>query len=81
MTKEIILKDDIDNIACQGFLDYSISVIQGRALPNVEDGLKPIHRRVLYSYHHDLNIKPNGKTVKSAKVVGSCLSSYHPHGI
>jgi DNA gyrase subunit A len=61
------------------YLDYSMSVIIGRALPDVRDGLKPVHRRILYAMH-DMGILHNRKYVKCAKVVGECLGKYHPHG-
>src|ERR1700744_1926157 len=61
------------------YLAYSMSVIIGRALPDVRDGLKPVHRRILYAMH-DMGILHNRKYVKCAKVVGECLGKYHPHG-
>ncbi|HKN36949.1 MAG TPA: DNA gyrase subunit A [Terriglobales bacterium] len=63
----------------RSYLDYSMSVIIGRALPDVRDGLKPVHRRILYAMH-DMGILHNRKHVKCAKVVGECLGKYHPHG-
>ena len=61
------------------FLEYSMSVIVARALPDVRDGLKPVHRRILYSMY-DANITPNKPHVKSARSVGDCMGKYHPHG-
>ncbi|MEP7062791.1 MAG: DNA gyrase subunit A [Betaproteobacteria bacterium] len=61
------------------FLDYAMSVIVGRALPDVRDGLKPVHRRVLFAMH-EANIAYNRPYVKSARVVGDVLGKYHPHG-
>lgn len=61
------------------YLDYSMSVIIGRALPDVRDGLKPVHRRVLYSMH-ELNLEYGKPYKKSARVVGDCIGKYHPHG-
>ncbi len=61
------------------YLDYSMSVIVSRALPDVRDGLKPVHRRVLYGMH-ELNLRPNAAYKKSARVVGEVLGKYHPHG-
>jgi DNA gyrase subunit A len=61
------------------YLDYSMSVIIGRALPDVRDGLKPVHRRILYAMH-DMGLLHNRKHVKCAKVVGEVLGKYHPHG-
>jgi DNA gyrase subunit A len=61
------------------YLDYAMSVIVGRALPDVRDGLKPVHRRVLYGMHED-GMQPNRPYKKSARVVGSVMGNYHPHG-
>jgi len=63
----------------RSYLDYSMSVIIGRALPDVRDGLKPVHRRILYAMH-DMGVLHNRKYVKCAKVIGECLGKYHPHG-
>jgi len=61
------------------YLDYAMSVIVARALPDVRDGLKPVHRRILYAMR-DLGLKPSAKFRKSATVVGEVLGKYHPHG-
>src|SRR5688500_14093271 len=61
------------------YLDYAMSVIVGRDLPDVRDGLKPVHRRVLYGMH-DMGLQPNRPRVKCARVVGDVMGSYHPHG-
>lgn len=61
------------------YIDYSMSVIVGRALPDVRDGLKPVHRRVLYGMH-DLGVSYNKAYKKSARIVGEVLGKYHPHG-
>ena len=61
------------------YLDYAMSVIVGRALPDVRDGLKPVHRRVLYAMH-DKGLQPNRAYVKSANIVGTVMGEYHPHG-
>src|SRR3954469_2435751 len=63
----------------RSYLDYSMSVIIGRALPDIRDGLKPVHRRILYAMH-DMGLLSNRKNVKCAKVVGECLGKYNPHG-
>ncbi len=63
----------------ESYLDYAMSVIVSRALPDVRDGLKPVHRRILYAMH-DLGLKHNAKFRKSATVVGEVLGKYHPHG-
>src|SRR6266496_3221425 len=61
------------------YLDYAMSVIVGRALPDVRDGLKPVHRRVLYGMHEN-GLQPNRPYVKCARVVGDVMGKYHPHG-
>src|SRR5574342_1372933 len=63
----------------RSYLDYSMSVIIGRALPDVRDGLKPVHRRILYAMY-DMGMLHNRKTSKCAGVVGELLKKYHPHG-
>src|SRR3989344_2480288 len=63
----------------ESYLDYAMSVIVARALPDVRDGLKPVHRRILYTMH-DMGLAANAKFRKSAAIVGDCLGKYHPHG-
>src|SRR6266700_3462841 len=63
----------------RSYLDYAMSVIVGRALPDVRDGLKPVHRRVLFAMHEAGN-HWNRSYVKCARVVGEVLGKYHPHG-
>src|SRR3989454_5382065 len=63
----------------KSYLGYAMSVIVGRALPGIRDGLKPVHRRVLYTMH-TLGLACNRAYKKSAKVVGEVLGKYHPHG-
>ena len=63
----------------RSYLDYSMSVIIGRALPDARDGLKPVHRRVLYTMS-EMGLEYNKKYTKCAKVVGQCMGVYHPHG-
>jgi DNA gyrase subunit A len=63
----------------RSYLDYSMSVIIGRALPDARDGLKPVHRRVLYTMH-EMGLEFNKKYSKCAKVVGQTMGVYHPHG-
>ncbi|KKT95856.1 MAG: gyrase subunit A protein [Parcubacteria group bacterium GW2011_GWA2_45_15] len=63
----------------ESFIDYAMSVITDRALPDVRDGLKPVHRRILYTLH-ELGLNAGGKTRKSAKIVGDVTGNYHPHG-
>src|ERR671929_13962 len=61
------------------YLDYAMSVIVGRALPDVRDGLKPVHRRVLYAMNEN-GLQPNRPYAKSARIVGEVMGKYHPHG-
>ncbi len=75
----IIRKVDIDAEMQQSYLDYAMSVIVSRALPDARDGLKPVQRRILYAMH-DLNLGPNSDFKKSARIVGEVLGKYHPHG-
>jgi DNA gyrase subunit A len=63
----------------EAYLDYAMSVITARALPDVRDGLKPVHRRILYTMHK-MGLQPTGRFRKSAAVVGDVLGKYHPHG-
>jgi len=63
----------------QAYIDYAMSVIVQRALPSVEDGLKPVHRRILYAMHQ-IGLDASKPTKKSASVVGEVLGKYHPHG-
>jgi DNA gyrase subunit A len=70
---------NIEDEMRRSYLDYSMSVIIGRALPDIRDGLKPVHRRILYAMH-DMGLLHNKKHVKCAKVVGEVLGKYHPHG-
>src|SRR3954447_13556936 len=60
------------------YLDYAMSVIVGRALPDVRDGLKPVHRRVLFSMNEQ-GLQPNRRHVKSSRIVGDVMGKYHPH--
>jgi DNA gyrase subunit A len=70
---------NIEDEMRRSYLDYSMSVIIGRALPDIRDGLKPVHRRILYAMH-DMGVLHNRKHMKCAGVVGECLKKYHPHG-
>src|SRR5690242_57897 len=70
---------ELDQEVRTSFLDYAMSVIVSRALPDVRDGLKPVHRRVLYAMH-EAGLQPNRPTRKSARVVGDVMGNYHPHG-
>ena len=74
-----ILPIEIAEEMKKSYIDYSMSVIVGRALPDVRDGLKPVHRRILYSMS-ELNLTPDKPYRKSARIVGDVLGKYHPHG-
>lgn len=74
-TRPILIEDELQ----QSFLDYAMSVIVSRALPDVRDGLKPVHRRILYAMHQ-LGLHHNRPYRKAVRVVGDVLGSYHPHG-
>ena len=74
-----LIQVDIDREMRKSFLDYSMSVIVDRALPDVRDGLKPVHRRIIYTTD-ELGLTPDKPHRKSAKIVGDVLGSYHPHG-
>ncbi len=74
-----VIKINIEEQMKTAYIDYSMSVIVGRALPDVRDGLKPVHRRVLYAMH-ELGINYNKPYKKSARIVGEVLGKYHPHG-
>src|SRR5580700_1667879 len=70
---------NIEDEMRRSYLDYSMSVIIGRALPDVRDGFKPVHRRILYTMH-EMGLQYNKKYTKCAKVVGQAMGQYHPHG-
>jgi len=70
---------NIEDEMRRSYLDYSMSVIVGRALPDVRDGLKPVHRRILYGMH-ELGLQPNRPHRKCAKITGDVMGKYHPHG-
>ena len=76
---EKIIPINIEEEMKTAYIDYSMSVIVSRALPDVRDGLKPVHRRVLYAMD-DLGVNYNKAHKKSARIVGECLGKYHPHG-
>src|SRR5215217_7886747 len=75
----LIRKIDIDNEMQQAYLDYAMSVIVARALPDARDGLKPVQRRILYAMY-DMGIRADSAYKKSARIVGEVLGKYHPHG-
>ena len=79
MSGEKIIPINIESEMKTAYIDYSMSVIVSRALPDVRDGLKPVHRRVLYGML-DLGVLHNRPYKKSARIVGEVLGKYHPHG-
>src|SRR5690606_41386747 len=76
--REQIIPINIEDEMKTSYIDYAMSVIVGRALPDVRDGLKPVHRRVIYGMH-DLGFGPTHKYEKSAKSVGPVVGNFHPH--
>src|SRR6056297_668788 len=76
---EKLIPINIEDEMKSAYIDYSMSVIVSRALPDVRDGLKPVHRRVLYGMH-DLGVRSSSAHKKSARIVGEVLGKYHPHG-
>lgn len=77
--KDRIVPVEIEDEMKKSYIDYAMSVIVGRALPDVRDGLKPVHRRILYAMN-ELNLTPEKSYRKSARIVGDVLGKYHPHG-
>ncbi len=78
-TPGTLIPINIEDEMRRSYLDYAMSVIIGRALPDVRDGLKPVHRRILYSLH-EMGLSHNKPTRKCAKIVGEVMGKYHPHG-
>jgi DNA gyrase subunit A len=76
---EKLIPINIEDEMKSAYIDYSMSVIVSRALPDVRDGLKPVHRRVLFGMH-DLGVNSRSAHKKSARIVGEVLGKYHPHG-
>ena len=74
-----IIQINIEEEMKTAYIDYSMSVIVSRALPDVRDGLKPVHRRILYAMH-ELGVTPDKPYRKCARIVGDVLGKYHPHG-
>ncbi len=79
MTRDVVSVRVIEDEMKDAYMAYAMSVIVGRALPDVRDGLKPVHRRILYAMH-DLGMRHNTPYKKSARIVGEVLGKYHPHG-
>lgn len=75
----LVENQTVEDVMEDSFLKYSMSVIIDRALPDVRDGMKPVHRRILYSMGEQ-NLRPGGRFLKSARIVGDVMGKYHPHG-
>ncbi|HUB32132.1 MAG TPA: DNA gyrase subunit A, partial [Bryobacteraceae bacterium] len=74
-----LLPINIEEEMRRSYLDYAMSVIVGRALPDIRDGLKPVHRRILFGMQ-EMGLAPNRPTRKCAKITGEVMGKYHPHG-
>ena len=77
--RELIVQTDISDEMKTSYIDYAMSVIVGRALPDVRDGLKPVHRRIIFAMR-ELGLSPNRPYMKCARIVGETMGKYHPHG-
>jgi len=78
-TERGVINSEVSEEMKKAYLDYAMSVIVSRALPAIEDGLKPVQRRILYAMHQ-MGLKPNSQTKKSARIVGDTMGKFHPHG-
>ena len=78
-TESQVIEKSLSQEMRESFLDYAMSVIVSRALPDVRDGLKPVHRRILFAMH-ELGMTPDKAYKKSARIVGDVTGKYHPHG-
>ena len=78
--EERIIKINIEEEMKSAYIDYSMSVIVSRALPDARDGMKPVHRRILYGMSHELGLYSHKPTRKSARIVGEVMGKFHPHG-
>ncbi|MBU2616050.1 MAG: DNA gyrase subunit A, partial [Nanoarchaeota archaeon] len=79
MNQKNVLPTEISGEMKRAYLDYAMSVIVSRAIPAIEDGLKPVQRRILYAMNQ-MGLKPGTQTKKSARIVGDVIGKYHPHG-
>src|SRR5580704_14905726 len=77
---ETIQPASIEQETRRRYLNYALSVITARALPDVRDGLKPVQRRILYAMYHELRLHADGRPAKCARIVGDVMGKYHPHG-
>ena len=74
-----IIKENIKDVLSRKYLSYAISTIISRSIPDLRDGLKPVHRRIIYSMF-ELNLKPSSSFKKCARIVGDVMGKFHPHG-
>ena len=79
MAKELFLDEDISELTAQAFLDYAVSTIVSRSLPDIRDGLKPVHRRIIWA-SKKLGATPKSKKIKCGRIVGETIGVYHPYG-
>ncbi len=79
LDEEGVINSEVTSEMKKAYLDYAMSVIVSRAIPSIEDGMKPVQRRILYSMQQ-MGLKPNTQTKKSARIVGDVIGKYHPHG-
>ena len=77
---ETIVRKSLGDALAPRYKSYAQETLEERAIPDIRDGLKPVHLRILYCMYHDLGLTHSHKTIKSAKVTGAVLGSYHPHG-
>ena len=80
MIQDKLIPVNLEQEMKKSFIAYAMAVIVDRALPDVRDGLKPVHRRILYDMSEELGMTPDKPTRKSARVVGDVLGKFHPHG-
>ena len=78
--EEKIIKQEYSDIMKQSYIDYAMSVIIARAVPDIRDGLKPVQRRILYDMGEELGLDYNKPYRKSARIVGDTMGKFHPHG-
>ena len=78
--KKGLITSSLEDVLHNSMMPYAEYVILDRALPRVEDGLKPVQRRILYTMFSELGLTPDKPFVKSARIVGDCLGKFHPHG-
>ena len=77
---ETIIEKNLGDALAPRYKMYALETLAERAIPDIRDGLKPVHLRIFYCMYNDMNLTHNHKTIKSAKVSGAVMGSYHPHG-